>query len=540
MGLGLLDESGRALLQLKRRIALTLCRSLLSDVGLGANERRRLVSSLAADLSRAAWDKYNEQEYRFIEHGIELMEQAWTLSGTAEDACRLGLMYERANRNDDSIAVYRRAFRAHPEDERLRYQTAIQVLRHGRKGEARAFLSRLLAIDPKHAFASYALASFRNFDRYAEQIHASVRSSDMQHQPFFIVASVWGASYVAEFLRFTCASLLASGNLPALRGRLSPHILLFTTAESEREIRSNPIFERLCEHATCHFFHFDNQTLNGTQAVQSYFGESLGNDYAVNCKFLMFSSAHYAALEAGRRLDALVMPLGGDNVVNSTALSAIATAMEGDVDAVAVTGFRLEKKSVVDHVEAAHRREGGVLEISSGDYGALLAKFIPENNFVDSARFTHFPLILCWRVGDGGVLVHSNHYHPVCIRARGLDGPVDLTIDPVDGRFMHRNLPARHRIHVVGDTSVVLSDWGDNPLVVAPSTRGPSKQEISLWLWMYWDSLRETYFRAPLRIGERVDAEAWAQAERHAAAFVDEVVAESLRRQASNVSNDAW
>lgn len=234
------------------------------------------------------------------------------------------------------------------------------------------------------------------------------------------------------------------------------------------------------------------------------------------------------------------MPLGGDNVLNDGALARLADVMTGEVDAVVVTGFRLPRTAVVPEVEEKYRQPDGTLRISPAEYGDLLVKHIPENNFVDSREFTHFPLILCWRIGKDGVLVHSNHYLPCCIRAGAIMRPLMPTIDPTDGRFMQRHLPDIRRIHIVQDTSIVVSDWGDSPLIVNPGTRKISFDEVSLWLWMYWDSLRDPYFRTAIQVGRRSSPEAWEQAGKEADQLIGEILAESSRREAANLFVKHW
>ena len=64
-----------------------------------------------------------------------------------------------------------------------------------------------------------------------------------------ILLPVWGGRYVAQFLAFCLPSLLAEGNLPALRQRAPCTFVLFTRARDAEAIRRNAYFqalERLC------------------------------------------------------------------------------------------------------------------------------------------------------------------------------------------------------------------------------------------------------------------------------------------------------
>ena len=64
-----------------------------------------------------------------------------------------------------------------------------------------------------------------------------------------ILLPVWGERYVEQFLAFCLPSLLADGNLPALRRRAPCTFVLFTRAEDAEIIRRDPYFhaiEKLC------------------------------------------------------------------------------------------------------------------------------------------------------------------------------------------------------------------------------------------------------------------------------------------------------
>lgn len=524
----------------KKRLALKICQLLLRDDALNRQELTHFAGLVGRELSKLAWLRYNDHEYAYIEDGIELMERAWVLCQDADVACRLGLMYQRANRNDDAIALYRDAFRAHPAHSDLRYQAAIQVLRFGEHVDVCEHFQAALGVDPNDPFARFVVEVLNNFDPSVELLLSKIRFDSDERPCALLSFAVWGDSYIADFMRQACAALLADGNLPALARHYRPHIVVFTTSESERTVRENALFGRISALASVHFMHFKPHWIHQSAKVVEHYGDRLGPHYALNCKFLLFASAHRAALEVGRRIDALVTPMGTDNVFNDGAFTHMMEIMKGEFDVVAVTGFRLLRSAIEPTIEAKYRQPDGILRIPSDDYARLLAEHIPDNYFAHSKEYTHFPLLLCWRVSDDEVLVHSNHYHPVCIRAAKIKQPLGLTIDPVDGRFMQRNLPDTSRIHVVQDCRVALSDWGDDPLIVPPSRRPPMVNEISLWLWMCWDSLRSFYFLTPVRVGRPTSSAAWERAELEAADLVGRILAESERKEANNRHRKAW
>ncbi len=90
---------------------------------------------------------------------------------------------------------------------------------------------------------------------------------------------------------------------------------------------------------------------------------------------------------------------------------------------------------------------------------------MPERNFIESDRPLDIPLRICWRVGDEGILVHGNHYHPIALRPAKFAHPLRLTIDPVDSRFVDRSSLELGNIHLVPDASIVGLSVDDDPLL---------------------------------------------------------------------------
>ena len=94
-------------------------------------------------------------------------------------------------------------------------------------------------------------------------------------------------------------------------------------------------------------------------------------------------------------------------------------------------------------------------EISSDDCARILVEHLPEYNFADPSELPRMRLRICWRVGADGILVHGNHYHPICLRPKAFAHPLQLTIDPIDSRFIDRSSLEMDRIHLVQDASIV-------------------------------------------------------------------------------------
>lgn len=472
-----------------------------------------------------------------VRAACEQLEKALALSNEPRIVIHLAATYVKMNRNDEAMEAYRRGVQDHPHNRELWHHAGVHVLRHGDWSDARDLYDSILSIDRDDLFANFFLLMDRNFPHYVDRLTRAIagRSTGASHgRRFIITCAVWGPRYVKDFLDYALASLLAEGNLRAMAGRHEVHFAIFTTAEDRDALRGHVNFKRASRHAKIHFIIFHPHMIKCTRS---------SNDLVSNpAKFALMSCSHYVALEAGRRLDADVMPIGADNIVNADFLGKMADILEKDVSVVALPGFRLFRDQVLPLLESKYRGKDGVITIKTPEFKQLLVDLIPKPFHVDSETFTQFPLFLCWRIEGEGLLVHANHLMPYAIRARFLKGPLEPSIDPVDGRFLLRNFPDISKIYIVKDTEMAVFDAADNPLV---ETRFNAKQKLSvedigLWLWCYWDELRERYFRTPIRIATGPENGGSGDVEREAADTIEAILNQTAGLEAQNAKHTSW
>ena len=387
-------------------------------------------------------------------------------------------MYDRANRNDDALVVLRQAFRRNPDHALLRHHAAITLLRHGAPGDIRDFFESVLKVDAQDAFARFVMTLLDRYDGWVAQLASSIERKRDGRQPFVISLPVWGETHSAYCERFFCASLLSPNNLPALARNHSIHIAVFTTAESEQALRAKPLFCRLEEHATVDFIHYPAELVDYRAAMQACYGDekvhysenSLAFYYERNCKFALMSCAHYVALAAGRATDAFVSCLVADLALNDGALLAMADRMS-NADAVLAHAIQMHGKVLRPLLEQRFRGADGILQLSPDSCARLVIEHIPVDNLADAGRSIDPPLRIAWRVGDDGLLIHGNHYHPFLLRPKAFDHPLRLSIDPVDSRFIDRTSLDDGRITIVQDTSIVCLGVDDDPILDASAGR---------------------------------------------------------------------
>jgi hypothetical protein len=516
----------------------------------GSPERlaRAAADFVARRLHREANRIWSERPHDIAE-AIEMVEQVWALTRAPDLAVQLATMYDKANRNADALVVLREAFRRDPRHGLVRHHAAITLLRHGEAGDIRDFFESVVAIDPDDAFARFTLSLLDRYERWVEGLAASVETARDGRQPFIIACPVWGQPFADHFVRYLCAGLLSSNNLPSLAKRCAVHLAIFTTAETEAYLRANELFAQLSEHAHLHFLRYEDGDVRYGQAMEACYGRTtvfysertLAFYYARNCKFLLMSCAHYVALAAGRRTDSFVSCQVADTILNDGALSLIADRLAGAFDAVLINSIALDGPVIRAAFERYGRRPDGSLEISSADCTRIVVEHLPSYNFADEEGRPRIPLRVCWRVGALGVLAHGNHYHPMGLRPRAFDHPLHLSTDPVDSRFVDRSSLALERIHLVQDASIVGLSIEDGPLEeqLIGGDRALSIEEAAFWLWGYWGRLRRSLFRSPLRFGSAT-ARDWQAVEAKASAIVEAIVTRAAAFEGDQQNRRSW
>jgi hypothetical protein len=112
------------------------------------------------------------------------------------------------------------------------------------------------------------------------------------------------------------------------------------------------------------------------------------------------------------------------------------------------TGLRLAKESFLEHLTQSRAPLDALRprELVRMAWPHLHPH--TESMFADARSFSTFPVGVCWRVGDEGLLARFLHLHP-------------LMVDPMsraalkgtnDGRYVYRVCPDFSRVHVVTDS----------------------------------------------------------------------------------------
>src|SRR5215510_6587262 len=139
--------------------------------------RDRLLHLLGTRVSRFAAARLMQEavalwsaDPRRAGKAIGKLERAWTLDRAPEIAIQLTVMYDRVNRNDEAVVVLTEASKRHPRHARLRYHTAITLLRHGSPAAVRDFFDAVLEVDAGDAFARFVTSLLDAYDGWTRQL----------------------------------------------------------------------------------------------------------------------------------------------------------------------------------------------------------------------------------------------------------------------------------------------------------------------------------------------------------------------------------
>jgi hypothetical protein len=485
-----------------------------------------------------------------IREQVEKIEQAWTLTHDPKIAIQLATTYDLINRNEDALVILRQAFREDPRNPLVRHHAAITLLRHGAAADIRDFFASVLRIDPTDAFAQFVTSLLDSYDVWAEELVSSINRQRDGRRPFIISCPVWGQPFADNFAHYICAALLSPNNLPELAKRYSVHIVIFTTVETENHLTADPSFARLGDYAAVRFVRYTERQINYGKNMEAHYGHeevfyshrSLAFYYARNCKFALMSCAHYVALAAARATDAFASCQVADTMLNDGALPRMAAQLEGAVDAVLINCLQMDGEVLRRVLDRTFRRDDGALQISSDDCARILVEHLPEYNFVDAGQLPRTRLRISWRVGSDGILIHGNHYHPIGLRPKAFAHPLQLTIDPIDSRFIDRSSLEMDRIHLVQDASIVGLSLEDDALPEQLEHGGGPLQiaDVAFWLWGYWGRLRGAFFRSPLRFGSTASGEEWARVETAASTVIDAIVDQVAQFEEAHRARKSW
>ena len=285
-----------------------------------------------------------------------------------------------------------------------------------------------------------------------------IRRRFFYRRSFAVLGSiVWGDAFVDRFVKYHIPSLLAEGNIPALkRSRKVIHSIVTTEADRARIIAS-PAFGELKKHAEILFTCFPERLLADRERAQYPFYHFYG--------LLDHQNVFLAAA-----LGAELYLLPPDIVVSHDSLSNLARRLRRGAACCSIAGVESDPDVLRQWLDSRPRGPAGQLDLPPQellDFAVAkpdaYARSLIMNK--ENAAFCVHPRELTWP-HPNGLSVHSIFMHPVAVSARLMARPFAPQYENVDYALLPRLLQGDAELEVLADArEMVIAQFG------APASR---------------------------------------------------------------------
>jgi hypothetical protein len=252
---------------------------------------------------------------------------------------------------------------------------------------------------------------------------------------FHHVMVVWGDAFIDFFLRFALPCQLSPGNIAGLRHNRSSKYVIYTTLADIDRLRRSEAVRRLATYIDVEYFVVDPED------VHHLYGGDVHN---------VLAAFHRHAVVQAAAAGAYLIIWAPDALMSDGTLTEVeAQAMDG-ADTVLVTGLRTTMEEMLGWLET---KPAESFALSSDDMVRQgirhLHPMIASMEW-GSERFNNrWPSQFLWRAGDGLMLVHSWHLHPLMTRPGSRSAHFATT---VDGDYLQGIGHGAGRRHVCGDS----------------------------------------------------------------------------------------
>jgi hypothetical protein len=436
----------------------------------------------------------------------------------------LAELHRRKNRFDEAAKCYMQAFSGNSDNSAYRAEIGDFLLRYGTSDQVVEFYSQVASIDPADETARFVLDCYAYFEQLKQEIGTRILCAHHQnrHADRLLMQVVfWGPRYTDIFLNYLLPALCAPGNLPAVVSERQVDFVICTDKQGRQRLRQHPWFSEIQKYCCPHIITFSESLFEYATGVSNR-----ADGHWTMPQTLLTNAAHYAGLECGRLLRSDVLNFSPDHILSDHFMTAMQSALTGDIQALSGPGFRLYYgQTLLKEIESKYRGPQGNLEIPPQEMVRLLNKYLPKPNFVHAEQFSAYPIYLCWRVEDEGVIAHVNHYHPWVVCGHGLKGAVQLSLDPIDGNFLNRSLSNQQAV-AFAPNAMLSFDLGNNPLCLPADNGRFNPKQVAQWVQPYLTPVHEQYFKNSLyyMMDEGAPSANWNKTAHRAATVVQEII----------------
>ena len=255
-----------------------------------------------------------------------------------------------------------------------------------------------------------------------------------------VYVTVWGAAYVEKYLKYSLASQLAPGNLPALAGA---HDFLWHIYTDRA---STPLFDaalaKVRSYAEAELIFYEDIAYKGGTLA-----EAIANSDPATVKHNVqrVTSHHFLEQAAANNAQALIL-LDSDFIFADGAWVAMLARAEEGARAVCAMFLRLEEE------RAAPRLSSIMTPRDLVRLGLEALHPLARAMFVDADSFTGYPSQLNWRVGGDGFITHCFFPHPLLI----VPGGTMRYSSTIDYEFALRAVADDARVRLITSSDELL------------------------------------------------------------------------------------
>jgi len=252
---------------------------------------------------------------------------------------------------------------------------------------------------------------------------------------FICNTPVWGKTYTQLFLEVALPSLLAKGNLPALK--TSAVFQIYTTPKDAECIRMSDVYRELLALIPVEF-HYIKESLDEPIPYQA------------------MSHCHRLAIEAADKENAALIFLHPDCIMAEGSLAHAENCILEGKRVVAITGIRLALEKVIPLLAPHYNSQGRLrimpkelVKLAINNLHPITAKQMWENR----QHIGIVPYNLFWKVGEEGLLGRCFSLHPLMVFPRKKHMHFDHTIDQ---DYVKNACPDFNEHHIVADSEKIF------------------------------------------------------------------------------------
>lgn len=254
---------------------------------------------------------------------------------------------------------------------------------------------------------------------------------------FHHVMVVWGEAFIKFFLRFALPCQLSPGNIPGLRHNKNSKYIIYTTEDDAEKLRQAEAIQRLSAYIEIEYF-----TVIPADAHYLHSGDVHN----------VLAAFHRHAVKRASTAGAYLIIWAPDALMSDGTLVRVETLAEAGFDTVLATGLRTTMEDMLDWLES---KPAEAFSLSAEDmvrHGIRCLHPMIASMVWESERFNNrWPSQFIWRDGDGLMLVHSWHLHPLMTRPGAGSAQFATT---VDGDYL-QGIGVGERRHVCGNSDQI-------------------------------------------------------------------------------------